>query len=254
MTFQQPTESIVYCEGYHDRAFLKGMLTFAGCTDPRSNVKSVRVKDAFGKVVTGGQFLFGRPSGRSVRVVPCGSDREIVPQAKLRLQQRSTNAVEQVVLCWDSDVLAGEVQGTTLEDRMGTLAREMDHRARRDESTGDFLIDDGSVRISLVAWWCADPQVEGVPAKQTLERLVVCALAAAYPERTLPVQSWLASRPSAPPAGPKEYSWSHMAGWYADQCCEAFLTCLWNDPKVARELQQRLEATGAWGKVQALSK
>jgi hypothetical protein len=37
-----------------------------------------------------------------------------------------------------------------------------------------------------------------------------------------------------------------MAGWYAEQGCEAFYSNLWNEPQVAAELSARLRVSGAW--------
>jgi hypothetical protein len=37
-----------------------------------------------------------------------------------------------------------------------------------------------------------------------------------------------------------------MAGWYADKGCEGFCRFVWDDPKVAAGLQQRLAACGGW--------
>jgi hypothetical protein len=53
-------------------------------------------------------------------------------------------------------------------------------------------------------------------------------------------------------AGPKEHAWSHMAGWYADKGCDDFYQALWRDDAVIPHLRSRLEASGAWGAVEAL--
>jgi len=72
------------------------------------------------------------------------------------------------------------------------------------------------------------------------------ALIAAYPERGSPVQDWLDARPDGPPAGPKEFGWSHMAGWYAERGCQAFYSALWTDARVTQELEGRLRTAKLW--------
>jgi hypothetical protein len=85
-----------------------------------------------------------------------------------------------------------------------------------------------------------------VPLKQTLERLTCASVCAAYPARPGAVETWLAQRPEAPAADHKAYAWSFMAGWYSERGCEAFYSSLWDDPLIAKELEQRLKASGAW--------
>jgi hypothetical protein len=97
-----------------------------------------------------------------------------------------------------------------------------------------------------------DPPSAGLPAQQSLERLVCAALVAAYPPRGPAVTNWLDSRPAAPVAGPKEFAWSHMAGWYAEYGSDAFFRKLWLDAPAVTELQTRLTACGAWRVAEAL--
>jgi hypothetical protein len=111
---------------------------------------------------------------------------------------------------------------------------------------GEIEVDGGATKISLVRWEVADPKAPGLPDQQTLERLASAALAAVYPARAASVQRWLDARPIPPGADPKEHAWSYMAGWYAEQGCEAFYSNLWNDPRVVAEPEARLRSSGAW--------
>jgi hypothetical protein len=55
------TESVVLCEGYHDRAFWAGLLLFLGCNDPgikQGIDERVPVSDIRGDPVTQGQFYY----------------------------------------------------------------------------------------------------------------------------------------------------------------------------------------------------
>ena len=55
-------DSIVLCEGYHDRAFLQGALLKIGCADPGEQPDGSRkpIQDPDGRTVRGGQFAFLR--------------------------------------------------------------------------------------------------------------------------------------------------------------------------------------------------
>ncbi len=56
-----PTESVVLCEGFHDRAFWKGWLSHLDCRDARTKLPSgafERARDPFGKFVEPGQFAW----------------------------------------------------------------------------------------------------------------------------------------------------------------------------------------------------
>ena len=115
----------------------------------------------------------------------------------------------------------------------------------------------GAVAVSLLRWETDDATGLGLPGQQTLERLVCAALIAAFPQRGPAVQAWLDRRPEAPVAGPKEFAWSHMAGWYAEHGCQEFYSYLWQaesgDGRVREELEKRLRACGAWQVAEALA-
>ncbi len=132
------------------------------------------------------------------------------------------------------------------------LAHECDPQAKAD-SNGDIELDGGTTHVSLVRWDADDEAGAGLPNKQTLERLVCAAIVAAYPERAGAVQTWLEARPSPAEPDVKEYAWSYMAGWYAEHGCESFYSNLWADPKIATQLQTRLETAGAWRIAEALA-
>jgi hypothetical protein len=108
-----------------------------------------------------------------------------------------------------------------------------------------------------VRWEAGDGNCPGLPEQQTLERVVCAALVAAFPDRGLAVQKWLDSRTQGPTAGPKEFAWSHMAGWYAEHGCENFFRYLWTaetgDGHAREELENRLRACGAWRVAETLA-
>jgi hypothetical protein len=119
---------------------------------------------------------------------------------------------------------------------------------------GDISVKDGATLVSPVLWHVPGPVPEGVPSQQALERLVCMALSKAWPERGKAVEAWVKSRP-LPPKGDKlhkAHAWSFMAGWYADQGCDAFYSLLWEDAAVASELEALLRASGGWRVAEAL--
>ncbi len=95
------------------------------------------------------------------------------------------------------------------------------------------------VQTATIIWHAAGDFGPGVPAGQTLERLVCGALSHAYGDRGQTVQEWLAAAGGDP--SPKSYSWSHMAGWYAEHGCDDFYRLVWREEPVRKELQALLD-------------
>ncbi len=244
-------ESVVYCEGYLDRAFWKGWLTRLGCTNPFED--NPRVKDPWKKPVTGGQFGFWNPGGEFIRIVPCNGKANILPQVRLRLEQRDTKAIRRLVVNWDADTIdqpGGEEPApkAQLRDIVGSFQVDA---ARTPE--GDFVLEgEQPTTISLVVWEAEDEPAPGLPDKQTLERLCCAAILDAYADRGERVSRWIRDLGEAPDPSPKSFSWSYMAGWYPDRGCEAFFEALWQDDALAEALRTRLEATGGWRVAESL--
>ncbi len=246
------SESVILCEGYHDRAFWAGWLQYLGCINlrqPSGATEPVRVKDPWGKAVTGGQFGYDSRGHRFIRISPCGDRREVLREARNRLDQErqrhqqgaSEVRLARLVLNIDPDVNAN---GTSMKtgfrrQDLRTMVQEYDPSVAENEQ-GDFALFDARVLVSLVRWEAPDAILNGIPNQQTLERVVCAALIAAYPARGPAVHQWLQSRPNPPPKNPKESAWSYMAGWYAKFGCEAFYQQLWADTRVAAELKSRL--------------
>lgn len=174
--------------------------------------------------------------------------------ARIRLEERTTKGLERLILNWDADTdpaLGGNEQ--SFRQSLLHLARGFEETARYNADREIALSSpDGACTLSVVVWRASDGDTPGVPAVETLERLACASIVAAYPERARGIQEWLDRRANAPPAGPKELAWSHMAGWYAKQGCEAFLRQLWLDPAIASELKARMNHIGAWQAIQRL--
>ncbi len=249
-------ESVILCEGYHDRAFWAGWLEHLGCTDPghRKGGRRGIVYDPSGRKVVGGQFAFHSRSGKFVRIIPCHGESFLRGMAKSRLKDREDRELDRLVFSVDVDTYAGEGEcsGITLSDQAVEGLLQEFGEVTQDEH-GDRVLDDTKTTISVVRWQTDETPSPGLPDKQTLERVVCAALAETFADRPAAVQTWLDSRPDGPPAGPKEFAWSYMAGWYAEYGCEAFYRTLWEKDTVAAALKSRLESAGAWRIAQALA-
>lgn len=247
----EPRESYILCEGYHDRAFWKGQLLHLGCVDPGARPNGLRGKiaDPFGDFVGRGHFAFYSTTGTFIRVVPAGGKLLIPELLQTRLRESEIKRLRRLVVNVDSDEHADGSPPTPPKltfDQLKTLVRKLDAGATSN-ADGDIEMHDGQTKISLVSWGAPDPSTPGIPNQQTLERLICSALMAVYQNRGPVVQTWLESRPDAPPAGPKEYAWSYLAGWHADAgSYEGFCSMLWNDGSIVDQLRPRLEACGAW--------
>jgi len=247
------SESIVLCEGFYDRAFWAGWLLHLGYRQAAVEGEVfVGTSSRAGK----GHFGYFSKSEQFLKVVPCHGRPHILRQARLLLGERDFEPrLRRLVLCVDPDVdTAGDSAATGLRVQdVLALARQYDESAAPAEG-GDVLLDDGSTAVSLVRWEVPGAGAAGVPTVQTLERLICSAIVAVYPGRGPAVGTWLDSRPGDPPdAGPKEFAWSHMAGWYAEHGCSDFFQAVWRDEAVRDQLRFCLTESGAWRVAEALA-
>jgi len=258
------TESVVLCEGYYDRAFWAGWLEHLGCIDPgRQPGKPGRVAvwDPWNKLVTGGQYGYRSKTDKFVRIVPCAGKQNVfhkmrntLAEERRRMESSASQArLSRLIVSVDPDVSADATAETGFRRQdLVSLLRELDPSSA-DTRQVDVSLFGGATTVSLIRWEVRDPVAPGLPNEQTLERLVCAALVAAYPTRAPAVQGWLDSRPHAPKAGPKEFGWSYMAGWYAEFGCATFYQKIWLDNRVAAELRSRLMECGAWPIAEALA-
>ncbi|MHC4398051.1 MAG: hypothetical protein ACYTG0_00050 [Planctomycetota bacterium] len=258
-------ESVILCEGYHDRAFWAGWLEHLGCADPgKPPGKSGRAQviDPWGDPVAGGHFGYRSKSDKFIRIFHCGGHKKVLREARNRLseerdrvrQDTSHGRLARLIVAVDPDVGAigpSPETGFRQED-LRSLAVQFDSSATPTDAGGVSLFE-GATVVSLVRWEAADAPAAGIPDQQTLERLVCAAMVAAYGQRAAAVAEWLRSRPEASTAGPKEFAWSYMAGWYAEHGCEAFYRLLWQDDALVGQLKSRLQQSGAWQIAEALA-
>lgn len=248
-------ESIVLCEGYHDRAFWSGWLLSLGCTDLKP-VPGKPVLDPWNKPVRSGAFAFSKQSGSFVRVVPVHGVGSLLREGLDLLPLRTTRAIRRLILSIDSDDVADDAEQRTsrLKIKDVKAAIEREGIEAKLSSEGDVSLDGGATTVSLVRWEAADANKPGLPTKQTLERLVCACICAAYPERGTNVQEWLKSRHEPPAETVKEYAWSYYAGWLASHGTDHFYRSIWDDTRTRAELEKRLTESGAWRIAMALAK
>jgi hypothetical protein len=246
------TETVVLVEGYHDRAFWKGLLTHLGCQNlaAAGGTSGIRVADPSGKPVTGGQFAFRSRSGAFVRLQPCNGDQGVLREARIRLQDRATRPINHLVVCLDADLDAGQASQPAASPIHAVVQKA--EPITSPSVAGVIRLHDGTV-VSPIYWRTTDGPSDLLPTQHCLERVVVSALADAYPDRAAAVRDWLRSRPSPPPDDPKAHAWSHMAGWYPGLGCEAFLTQVWADPIVAAAMRAKLEASAVWDIIESVA-
>jgi len=242
-------ECYILCEGYHDRAFWKGLLLHLGCTDPSLEGKQ-QVSDPWKKKVCGGQFAFISPSGRFIRIVPVGGDRHLLrKQFKSRIDMRTIEKLCALIVSADADVQNEDDNIHVALPDVVQWARDVDAQST-DAQTHVVLSD--QTPVSVLAWQTntMDP-VPGVPAKQNLERLVCLAIVSAYGERAQPVEDWLASRPNPPQNdSAKSHSFSYVAGWYAASASyEGAMASIWRDERIAPILMDLLAQQPAWAAI-----
>jgi len=86
--YAEAKESVVFCEGFHDRDFWAGWLPRLGWTDPGMDTRTgtrTSFKDPFGKPVAGGQFGFAKDR-RFVRIQQIWEDTAVSSQLGSRLR------------------------------------------------------------------------------------------------------------------------------------------------------------------------
>lgn len=234
-----PSFSVVVCEGYHDRAFWKGLLVHHGLTDARPSAAK-RVLDPWGDVVEGGRYAFDTPKGGFVVVAPARGGRADVRRlASEFLKNHPHKRLRHLVLSVDDDsrVCGGSAEASLL-DWFAHVVRDHDGSAEIDGSTATLA--DGTT-VHLAVWRADDPDAPGLPRSQTLERLVSAAIAEARPGEAESVAAFLSEAGhDAPAANAKSHAWSSMAHMWPEDGCERFFEHLWEDDRLASALEGRL--------------
>jgi hypothetical protein len=225
-------ENVILVEGPDDRDFVGGWLVRAGWT--------AKPRDIYVRKLPAFQFTFGHPSGAFARIVTFETGAELGTGDRLRraigeqLRQHLNHPIARLVVVVDSD------------DAAGTRGNEVVAGVRR-----DFTTTHTNIEWHGIVWACDDAAADGVPEKQTLERLVCAAFLEADAARGVAVKRWLEDAPVAAVTH-KNHAMSYWAKWTnADR--RDFYKGVWQDSAVATALEKRLRASGAWDVVERLA-
>ena len=149
----ESVESIIYCEGYHDRSFWDGILKHLGCRSLKT-LDGTAVIDPFGEEMKGGHFAYHSKSDKFLRLVPCHSKKDVIRFAKLRLKLITTKPIDRLILNFDSDLSpdisieeAAKMRLANLEDK----ARNISPTTTMSK-TFDFNFEGGTPSITFVEW------------------------------------------------------------------------------------------------------
>ncbi|NNJ27625.1 hypothetical protein [Alienimonas chondri] len=257
--------AIIVCEGYHDRAFWSGLLiNHAGFVAPP---KGERVKDPAGMPVTGGQFGFRSVAGeRYAEIVPARGVSKLLETFDIQLKRSKRLAVRHLIYNYDSDspTSGARERLATLRDRVVNAAKGATQQVTDyDEDRLQFEVSRTGGANTLVAvcpWACDTPEGleegvrNGIPEKQTLERLVCAAYASAEPDRVTRTAVWLAENPArAEPRSAKSEAFSLMAKWHPVDGVERFYESLWEDERTRGPLLKLLASSEAWPAIRLLA-
>lgn len=228
---------VVLCEGFDDRAFLKGWLLRLGCIDPTVGQARPRVSDAWGRVVAGA-FGFITPEGEALRVQPIHGMDFRQPLRDVLEKHRGRGTQGRIVLVRDSDDL-----GAVGESALASLRGLIDNLGGESAGEPPWTLE-GHLVEPVVLGCDLEPE-PGVPEQQTLERLVCAALRDVHIDRAASVERWLSDPPTGG-QGHKEHAWSWYSKWFAEHGTGDFYQEVWRQEQVASRLETHLRTTGAW--------
>ncbi len=223
--------ALLLCEGYDDRAFLAQWLEVLGWQP------GLRCKyDAWGEVPAG-VFTFAKGSWE-LRLVECKGKARQVVVARTYLAKPAVS-VGKLIFARDADDPTTTDFDAARREHLGGLREPLAGLLR-------------SCTIDVVLWGTLDPPPTlGVPAAQTLERIVASALAEADPPRAESVARWLGDEPRFEGPEHKAVALSHMAKWHADEDRDRFYRSVWMRHRSL--LEARLRSTGMWDVIAAIA-
>lgn len=235
-------QSVIVCEGYHDRAFFAGWLKYKGCRV----IDWKKEKDPFGSKVDGGHYGFMSPVGSFIRVVPAHGDlTKLVQTTEFYLRNAPTKPTRAIVVATDADDHAIDARRDNV---FQALDRLVTHLALPDcERVDDDLRAGPTLLRPLV--WPGQPVAggPGIPSAATLEQLVCAVLARHEPHRTTCVHTFLATAGDGagwkrPADIGKSHAWAWMAHRRPIDECERFFEAPWEDATLAAELEAAMGA------------
>ncbi len=232
------SQTLILCEGYDDRAFLKCWLLRLGATDLwlEAGSKQNRLNEilrAAGAKAAPGDYCLRSRTGQILTIRPSKGEGDLWSDAETALKD---DVVSRLVINCDSDRPASD------PDPAGGRMQRLE-------------LLRGDIEIDLVVWRCGDgPGLPGVPDQQTLERLICASIAAAQPEQwRVAVESFLRMDPVLGP-NHKNYAHAYWAKFFAHDFDDLY-SAVWSRdrfPEIAQQLEERLRRNGDWDRIAAL--
>lgn len=242
-------------EGFHDRSFLAGWLLRRGWTDPglrEGLARKAVVNPVTGERVSPGRFGFLGPGDNPsfIEIVPAGGFRSLVDSLKSLVKRATPPDPDEILVVVDADG-----SGSAIAARRDAIRSALTRASTSiDDTNGTWAVQRG-VRVRLIVWQAGACEQQGLPVSEDLERLVCAAIGDAHPSRAAAVSAWLENRPERPDEHTaKPHSWSHMAGWYADEGCDQFWRALWRQEPIRIALENRLKASGAEAVIESIER
>lgn len=235
----------VLCEGYDDRSFLASVFELLGLASMRSADGGGPLVDAWCEALKGGIFGFRSSSDAApvLRLQEVQGVTNMARVARIALAAHETKPLASLTLVRDDDTEVGETPLDVVAWVRGIFSG--------DEVTakGPCAFSVRGIRVNVVVWRVdGTSTVEGIPSKQTLERLVCTALAEVEPLRAQSVHRWLMDPPSASNTNePKAVVGSYVAKWYAEDRLDEFYRRVVRSAPLRDALRSHLELSGAWG-------
>lgn len=231
----------ILCEGYGDRAFWKGLLNSYGWSEDRD------LKFG-GKKITGGRYAYRREE-HALIVTPCGGKTEMPNVFRNRLKRLNTDPLSHIVVNLDADTDAYDEAPTT--QKVEGWVNKHAYPIETTQTGLSIEAAQGKTHITWIVWGSLEKH-KRLPTLQTLEHMVCAAMLKAYPDRSIPVESFLAAEPMDEEPSAKNHAMSYMAKWAADRGSEDFFASIWEDQVLAAALKEIMQSTGAWQKIESL--
>ena len=233
----------VLCEGYHDRDFLSGWFEHvAAWADPTNGGRTPLTLFAGEKPLKGSHVFQFQGATCRVSVARMGGRDHLRTRLSAWLKEIATlesAGYSGIVVVADGDHLPSDAS-----DPVEDFVRQALVVAGSPPIGGLPWIHRG-VSLDVVSMRAGSASdVQNLPERENLERVVATAFARAYPLRYRAMVDWLSKRPDRPATSSKTWTWSIMAAWFADQGCTDFLRhAIWQDKLMCEQLKTVLAAT-----------
>lgn len=245
-----PSQHVVLCEGYDDRAFLTAIFRLLGMKSMKPLQGEGVSVDAWGEELDKGAFGFASADASKpmMRLRAVNGVTKLGPIARVLLEEHIVKPLASLTLVRDDDGM----HDAPAADMEHWLRGILPGKSITKESATTFTVE--GIRVHVIAWRSNVPAPIGVPPKQTLERLACTAFAEAHPAHAASVDRWLKDEPASPDRDePKAYAGSYAAKWFAEERVDQFYAKLFSNEAARDRLCASLAESGAWSVFETLA-